>query len=248
MLPKAVLEAAKYVCNVSLPLQPRTPEERLAHAWQTSSGSQPRCVSNGPWLLPSHKIRKKSIRVKWFYEPTFPMIMDQRCLFAKCDLDEHGGLNLKSIRAKWGLSTTCRIIRYRRETGVKLFIPRNQDYLEPREVKVMKGDDECISIVEEPTEVELSIRTYRQTWVDRKNSLHTARIATRFYFTQSLLPLLLMFMCVAILVLAWPRLGWTAYVTLATLEILFVTSIHLLLQWVHFTRDEGPPPYSSRFA
>ena len=53
---------------------------------------------------------RRHIRVKWFHDPTFPMLMDQCCVFTDHDLDKDGGLDLKSVRRRWGLSRTCKVL------------------------------------------------------------------------------------------------------------------------------------------
>ena len=58
-------EKAKRALNLAVPLQACTPEENLAHAWQTSSVSQPQCVSDGPWLLPDALPNRK--RAQWVH-------------------------------------------------------------------------------------------------------------------------------------------------------------------------------------
>lgn len=95
---------------------------------------------------------------------------------------------------------------------------------------------------EEPTKADLVPRQYRETWFDREFSFRVARVTSYYHLTQTLIPYILLFLCMALPLLAWPQLDWVPYLALVTGEALVVSFARLLAQWARFTRGAGPPP------
>lgn len=159
--------------------------------------------------------------------------MDQCCTFADFPLDEEGSLDFGAVRRQWGLSR-CMVLRYTAGEGMKSFSPRCQHKLLPKEVRVMRGHDKCISIVEEPQDARTAARAKRIHWFDRLSSLQE-----EFYAYQ--LPMLVLAILLALAIFAWSRLNWPAWLAVVASEVAF---IYTLPQIVAFCF--GPPRATSQ--
>ncbi|KAI0686715.1 hypothetical protein BC835DRAFT_441955 [Cytidiella melzeri] len=138
----------------------KSPQEHVIEAWWTSSTRARTQKATTVYYRPLfHPPAHRCIRVKLF-SGDLSRMMDDTCLFSDFYLDDVGNLDLRLVRGRWGLDR-IQIVVYSQQSGLKLIIPRNLDLLPARHVEFLKGHDDCLRIIEVPSQSAIKTRAHR---------------------------------------------------------------------------------------